>query len=304
MKKMIFVLTVLLAAPVMATVTISCSQDGLYGQGNDDVVISYVATSDSNLPRGFGLEVTVDSGKTIDAVTYTNPDYWVYPGSIVIDANDPPEVVDYGTPVASGLGTGTVILEMGSLHYPTGPDSPNAPDLSAVLIKLDLSGTGCNVTVSGNGTRGNVVDYDAAELVENEDLIYSPPCVMYGECFTNLVPLEYTNWTHHQKPPCWCFKRQCRGDIDGLKLGPLWVSNLDLAIFKPCLGKSEAQLQLLPGCYCADLDHLKLGPLWISNNDLIIIKQYIGKAEAIVKCCDASQDCVLTPPEKWSFWTN
>jgi hypothetical protein len=299
MKKMFFVLTaLLLTVPALANVTISCAQYGLYGQGKKAVVISYVATEDTNLPRGFGLNVSVSGGVTITSVAYTNPKYWVYPGSIVIDTNDPPEVVSQGTPVASGLGTSNVILEMGSLHYPTGPTGPNSPALSAVLIRLNLSGTGCTVTVSGNGTRGNVVNYAAEEAV----VVYGPPCVMADECLKNTAP-EYAVWTNatYDNPVCWCFKRQCRGDGDGLAQGPLWVSTNDLALLRLAIGKP-----VLPvGGICSDYDHAAQGPLRVSTNDLTILRSWIGKP--VVTCCDTvvpAGNCVLEPADKWRFWTN
>ena len=47
------------------------------------------------------------------------------------------------------------------------------------------------------------------------------------------------NWN---RPECWCYERQCRGDTDGLKQGLLWVSDNDLTTFAAAfgLGRSEA----------------------------------------------------------------
>jgi hypothetical protein len=165
MKKMIFVLTaLLLAAPAMANLVISCSANG------NDVDINYNATEDGNLPRGLGLEITVDNSATIDSISNESSDYWVYPGSIVIDPCTG-TMTDQGTPVASGLGTSTVILEMGSLHYPTGPSDTNSPPLTGTLLTITVSGD-CNIAIAGNGERGNVVRYAATEIGSG-DLTYT-----------------------------------------------------------------------------------------------------------------------------------
>ena len=307
MKKMIFVLTaLLLAAPAMAGLTISCSQKGEYGQGYAAVEISYVATADANIPRGLGLEVTVDSGVTITGVESgsEDPNYWVYPGSIIIDTNDPPSVADDGTPLAEGQGTSSVILEMGSLHWPTGSNDVNSPPLAGMLLILELSGTDCNVAITGNGTRGNVVDYAAAELEEGEDLTYTG-CYIAGTCLFDDASVEYNNWLYHDRPVCWCYPRQCRGDADGAKLGPpVWVTLDDLNILRGAINQMEP---LDPGDICADFDHVKLGPpVWVTLNDLNILRLYINKmdmpANTVVKCCDSDEDCVADDVT-YSFWT-
>ena len=286
MKKMIFVLTaLLLATPAMANVTISCSQQGDPGQGYELVEISYVATEDSNLPRGFGLEVVVDSGVTITGVESSNTDYWVYPGSIVIDTNDPPEVVNEGTPIASGQGTSSAILEMGSLHSPTGPSGANSPALSGVLITLQLSGTDCNVTVSGNGTRGNVVNYAA----DQADTAYGAPCYIAPACWTG-AGADWTEWDTVGRPTCWCNPRQCHGDADGTKEGRFnyWTAIEDLAVLKAAWSKSYANIagQVWDhGTYttpliCADFDRLYEGRFQyrVAVEDLGILKKHWSKA--------------------------
>ncbi|MBN1795765.1 MAG: hypothetical protein JW804_03755 [Sedimentisphaerales bacterium] len=309
MKKMTFVLTALLLSfPAMANLNISCKEYS-YGSGFHIVEIDYIVTEDSNLPRGFGLEVTVDSGATITSVDSTNPDYWVYPGSIVIDTNDPPSVADYGTPIANGLGTGNVILEMGSLHYPTGPDSPNAPNFSDMLIRLQLSGGDCNVTVSGNAERGNVVNYDAKEA----ETVYGAPCfIEQDECLVDDGGIEYDNWVFLGRPDCWCYPRQCRGDADGSPIAPglaLWVKLSDLIILRGAINKFVTDPTWPDGGECADLNHTMVAPtvpIPVSLADLNIIRMYLSKMDipwnTVVKCCDSNEDCV---PDGviYNFWT-
>jgi hypothetical protein len=157
-KHAAIVIAMMFAIPAWAGVQIECNINA-----SNQVTISYDASAETELVRAFALDVTVDSGQTIDSVVSTNPDYGIYPGSIVIDAGG--NVTDYGSPIAAqsdypgdtlgGLGTGGVTIEMGSL-YAAGEDPPAAAD---DLITLQLSGPG-TVTVNENVIRGGVVMED------------------------------------------------------------------------------------------------------------------------------------------------
>jgi hypothetical protein len=148
----------MLSITAWAGVTIDCSIDG-----SNRVTISYDASAETELVRAFALDVTVDSGQTINSVVSTNPDYGIYPGSIMIDASG--NVTDYGSPIAAqsdypgdtlgGVGTSGVTIEMASL-YAAGETPPAAAD---DLITLQLSGPGV-VTVNENVIRGGVVMED------------------------------------------------------------------------------------------------------------------------------------------------
>jgi hypothetical protein len=102
----------------------------------------------------------------------------------------------------------------------------------------------------------------------------------------------YVNWVNRNRPVCWAYPRQCHGDVDGKKLGTLWVSNNDLNLLKSAISKFESVMPPLPGGICADFDHKKLGTLWVSNNDLNILKAYISKFESVLPMCGN----VPTPP--------
>ena len=291
MKTMFFMLTaLLLAVPAMADVTISCEEYS-YGSGFHIVAISYVATEDTNLPRGFGLEVDVDSGVTVTGVSTTNPKYWVYPGDInIVDGI----VTEQGSPIASGLGTGSVILEMGSLHYPTGPSGANSPALSDELIRLQLSGGDCNVTVSYNAERGKVVNYEAEEA----ETVYGSACFIEAdECMMATHPF-YTNWGLFQNIPCWCYTYQCRGDADGGSEGPFIVSLNDLIILRQWIDFFDPMNPNPVGGACANFDHDKEGPFWVSLNDLIIMRQwidYFNPMDPIPECNDVHINFWVTP---------
>jgi hypothetical protein len=111
---------------------------------------------------------------------------------------------------------------------------------------------------------------------------------------------DYTNWTTLGKPSCWCFNRQCRGDINGIISGPYWVSSLDLTLFRAAFNKTT----LPAGGECADLNHIKSGPYWVSSLDLTIFRTYFNKTAVNVPCCDADTNCTLDGADKWAFWTN
>jgi len=158
------------AAPVWAAksrVDITCTAEGRV------VIVHYKVNptvEEPNLVRGFGLDITVDNGaKIIDVCDYPvypgnyEKKYWVYPGSIVISDG---QVTDSNTPVASASDPGALpgppdsngmTIEMGSLYYPTGDGSVNAPDLSGTLLKFTVDKDQYCVTITENAVRGGVV---------------------------------------------------------------------------------------------------------------------------------------------------
>ena len=155
MKKIILVLAVLmLTAPVWAEVVITCTPDG------NEVTVTYNASSESNLVRVFTLDVTVDSGAVITAVSDVNDNYyWLFPGSI--DINDEDQSVEgFGSAVASpnypgtlsGVGSGGMTIEMSSLYI----GEANAPASSGSLFKFYVD-QNCDVTVAENTIRKGVV---------------------------------------------------------------------------------------------------------------------------------------------------
>jgi hypothetical protein len=180
MRKLCFVLTaLLLTVPAFADISITCEQAGV---SDPNVEISY-STSDGNLPRAFGLDISVDSGATIDSISYTDPCFWVYPGTIDISGGT---VNSYGTPVAPNeapgaqgdLGSGAITIEMGSLYAAEDPNHTGPPAGSGVLLTIVVSAD-CNVTVSGNAARGNVV-------LENTDAAVTD---LPSSCEVTLAPL-------------------------------------------------------------------------------------------------------------------
>lgn len=225
MKKMFLMLAVLALASVVyaADVDISCNPDG------DEVTVYYAGVNDANKPRGMAIRVDLDNGATITSVTPLENGYWVYPGSI--DVEDPCQY--NGTPVAEGGGVtdSYMIIEMGSLHSPTG--YADGPTTTGQVIKFTVSGN-CNVTTSGNAQRGGIVKYDATEA----DVNYTGCTVTLG-----------------------C---DCVGDINGDR----WIRSTDinaLVSFLSSLG-SPYRCSSSQGCWndCFDVN----GDNWIRSTDI------------------------------------
>jgi hypothetical protein len=119
-----------------------------------------------------------------------------------------------------------------------------------------------------------------------------PPPPPPDGCMKTGAP-EYPAWEQWDKPPCWCYARQCRGDADGIKTGPFWVAIPDLNAFRAAFNKSDTVLQGVPYGICSDFDHVKTGPFRIAIPDLNIFRQYFNKIEALVPECD---------PTDYNYW--
>jgi hypothetical protein len=115
---------------------------------------------------------------------------------------------------------------------------------------------------------------------------------------------EYNAWVAWNRPNCWCYKRQCRGDTNGSKSGVLWVSSADFNLFKSAFNKTDTVLKNIPGGICADVDHAKSGVIRVSSSDFNIFKSYFNKSETSVPCCDPDKNCILTTADKYNFWAN
>ena len=236
MKKMIFVLAVLLlAAPAWATtVTVSCAQI----PDTNQVEVSY--TTDGTLPRAFGLDISASDDVNIVACeaamvgecTAGVRGFGIFPGTIDIDALG--NVNDYGSPVApqsdlpgdtkAGLGTPEVTVEMGSLYVDT--NSPGASGLLCTLT-LDLGpGESCTLTIAANVSRaGNGVvleDPDEVATVTPGTCDVEVPGGkpfyegMVDCCGRTVTAANVAMWESLGEPACWHANPcHCRGDANG-----------------------------------------------------------------------------------------
>jgi len=170
MKKIIVLAVILFAVPAMAAVTIT-----VVDNGNSTASIQY-----SGLARAFALDIQVDSGATITAVSGANASFNIYPGTIVINSSG--VITNTGSPIAppsakgalGGLGTDGITIEMGSL-YKIGTDP--APPSSGTLLTIQTD-KACCVTVTENAVRGGVV----LENATHATVIINDGCITGGSC--------------------------------------------------------------------------------------------------------------------------
>jgi hypothetical protein len=301
MKKGLIVLLALLATPAFAALTLTGAQVSGQLQAN----IGYAGNGQNAMPdatraRAFALIISVDSGATITGCSVAAGNsvttgtgavvtgYGVFPKGIVIDGNTG-SVSNQGSPVEptnlngiglpSAIGTSQIIIAMGSLY--TGTAYPPA---SANLVTITVSAP-CNVTVAPeSAVRGGVIAEDATTNLNPAQITF--PITVSTDCLMSTAP-EYAAWVSFGKPDCWCYQRQCRGDVDGLKVGPYWVQSNDLTKFRLAFNKTDTQLQAITGWngVCADFDHAKVGPYRVQSNDLTIFRTYFNKAETSVPVC-------------------
>ena len=308
MKWTIFVLAVLvLAVPVLAdTVSIEITDEG-----GGIARIDYAAP-DSNLVRAFALNVTVDTNIITACTPYLKGEcnsvkqgFGIFPGTI--DINAVTGIVEgFGTPVADPcdpdlpgqLGTSSIVLEMGSLYSPTTGGSPNAPGSSGTLCWLEVAGD-CNMSATVEGSlRGGIVMEDAGVTVD-ANLTQATGVLITTDCLKSSDP-GYTAWADYGKPDCWCYRYQCKGDVDGTHEWGIWISSDDLDILKTAFNVyGDTALKLIPNGICADIDHLDEWGIRVSSDDLDILKiyfnQYWGDTPA------PSYDC---PTTHINFWKN
>ncbi|NIT57588.1 MAG: hypothetical protein GWN67_16040 [Phycisphaerae bacterium] len=316
----ISVVSVLLFTIVCTTVPALARVDIWIHQGGEpnEFIIYFDAMSEVNPIRAFALDIRLSNDANITEVTGISDDYYIYPGTILIDAQG--NVTDFGSPVAensdlpsgtlTGLDSNGITIEMASLYAPVGPGSPNAPARSGDLLSIILSdrffpiydrcgnpvnGGGC-ITISGNAARaGNagVVMENPNEIVDVYFYEYCAPFPSSGSACMKVTSPDYDNWEEWNCPACWCYSRQCRGDSDGIKTGPFWVAIPDLNAFRAAFNKTDLALQGITNGICSDFDHIKTGPFRAAIPDLNIFRLYFNKPELAVPECDMTN---------YNFW--
>ena len=162
MKKILSILVALLiAAPAMAGVTITCQETDAPDPCGI-VEIRFQVDNPGDLARAFALDISVTDGNVSLSPDQNDldPNYWVYPGQItIVDGN----VTDQGLPVASGNGAlsppSGLTIEMASLYA----SGATPPDVNGVLCKV-ITTENCTVNITGNATRGNAVMESGASV--------------------------------------------------------------------------------------------------------------------------------------------
>jgi hypothetical protein len=288
MKKILFVLAALVfASPALAAVNITAVQVGAPAEGR--VQISWDASTETNLVRAFGLNVTLDNDANVVSATGMSTDYWVYPGTIVIAADgtitdagsiaaeydDLPSDTLPGPPDGNG-----VTLECASLYAPVGPGSPNAPAKSGILAELVVNKS-CVLCISANvsraGATGVVMENPDEVVTVNYPAVCLDVVVDGEECLKDTDP-GYATWEALGKGDCWCYRHQCQGDADGVAAFLRYVNLEDLNILKAEFGKTITELQAADSHGCADFDHTVTFGRPVALSDLNILKANFGVA--------------------------
>jgi len=270
MRKTILVLLVLVFAVDAMALTVSCTKTS-----TKTCVVSYTGgAGDPNRPRAFAFDVSLGGSKTISNFSTSNTDYYIYPGSIVIDANDG-TVVSWGSPVAGGgSGQTSMIIEMGSLYATNDATHKNAPPSAGTLFSFDVSGS-TTVTINKNAQRGGVVKENGGSDLSNPvctcAIVVDDGCIVVGRVFNNGLTVSdsmVSRWNYLGRPNCWCCEAQKygngvytttssarvdTGDLSELKAG--YMKNYNASGYKRCSdynlsGKIDtSDLAILKGNY-------------------------------------------------------
>ena len=267
MRRFILSLAVVLfAGPAWATVAITVEEEG-----GGVAAINYTVYREPNKVRAFALDIRVDAGEIVAISDYMKgegPGYGIFPASFRDYINIDPatgeveawDVEEY-TPLADpndpgalgGLGTNGITIEMGTLYYPPGDRSPNAPPDSGTLCKLTVS-ENCNMSVALNVLRGGLVLTNptvtpTVDLSGATNVPLTPDIICYpgsGQKVRDFIAYGY--------PGCWLSPFQCDGDADGGTQTPLKfrVYSNDLALIVENWKRKMYDPLLNP---CADVDH-------------------------------------------------
>ena len=311
MRKISLILAMfVLTAPALAVVTITVDQ-------NDTDPLSFNILYDVNEGedvRAYALDIFVDNDACIVEVNdfhvgesnSVTPGYGIFPSNFAqhIDPEDPEwdaedynplgDANDYPEDTLVGLDTNGITVELGSLYV----GDNNDPCDSGILLEIVVgSDDFSKISLALNQIRGGIVLKDASSPPP-EDIVLVPwerqDCLIGG----NAGPLEYSDWSNPlwNKPACWCYCRQCRGDADGKKTLLYWVAIPDLSLFKLAFSKTDAVLATIPNGICCDYDHKKTLLYRVAIPDLTIFKTYFSKT--VVPNCNSAP--VITGP--YNFW--
>jgi hypothetical protein len=167
------------------------------------------------------------------------------------------------------------------------------PTVETCLVKIQLADGGAgstDVTVAPDTLRGGVVGSTFAVTSVYEDGAFTQ--VNFAaplECIKAGTAL-YTTWEAVGKPDCWCYARQCKGDVDGSDFFGIWVTTQDLNLFKAAFN----QFVLPAGGICSDLDHADFFGIRVTTLDLNIFKTYYNQF-GVTECDMTDYNFWVTP---------
>jgi hypothetical protein len=211
MKKVLLIVAMLLVvSPVMATVTITATQQGTYWADPPTdhneaaiIMITYSGLATDPNIRAFALDMNVDSNcgfwnirdYNVGENNSSKQGYGIFPGRFraFVNATSPNWVDTNYTPLAAyndpgasntGIGYGIAIAELGYL----GATDANMPAKSGTLFRIDVNSYGwtgtANLTIAADTMRGGVVSKDSNATTTSTNLPVTIPVVFPPLCTT------------------------------------------------------------------------------------------------------------------------
>lgn len=309
MKKLMFILAVaMVAAPAMADITFTAPPG--------PTLTIYYQSDDNDVVRGIALEVSISgAGETSNAdVMYVAPDYNCFidhawdmekeggPGGYDVGEGDGPLANADEAGALQGSAS-LFAISMGVLDEEGGQAGAEPGASPVLLLDATIGPPGVYiVTITGDTTRGPdsgvVGSVIASNLSGGAEITVEITVPVPETCVKESAPF-YNDWLGASgtllptklwdKPDCWCYERQCHGDMNGLKAGLFWVQATDLAIFITGFNKMDTSLSQTS--ICADINHVKTGLFHSQATDLGLFVDYFNKM--VVPAC---------PADDYNFW--
>lgn len=323
MRKVLpILLAIAIAMPALADVTVSVAE----GTADDQIAELSIAIDGGAVVRGAAVKVTI-SGAELAAIAdvtdvmagfnayidyyYSNsdflgslPDETALPGTGAHPLADPD-----AAGVLATLPATTFVISLGALDNSGNQGGITAGGLLAKVKLSNFAGSSAQVCIEADALRGGIVGDNLGTVTVSgcADIASIPQ-----ECVKSTAPF-YADWVAFGKPDCWCYQRNCRGDINGTRegnavTGYIWVYTQDLPTFLAAYGVKEPPkgpgVATITNGICADLNRSRegnavTGYIRVYTQDLPIFLANYGVKEPPkgpgVPVCDSAN---------YNFWTN
>jgi len=287
--------------------TVKLTKSGSADIAGTDVVF----VSATELECKFVLPYLAIAGTWNVVVTNPDADPSTQTVAFVVTAPNAPTVTSI-LPTGGAAGYTTSVADLKGTNFVSGATvkltKSGSSDIAATNVVV-ASGTKitCDLAIPAGAAAGTwnvvVTNTDARSATKTN-------AFTVGDCFADgLVGsaqrTAYTKWVNYNKPSCWCFKKQCRGDADGVLTLTKPVMSPDLTIWKAGFNQSAAYVKDnvsgTASLICADFDHKDTLTKPVMSPDLTIWKEYFNDLAATVPQCDASP---VPTNAAVTFWTN
>jgi len=301
-KTLVALMLVALAVPAMADVAITGVDEGSQNLA--------IYADSAAVMRGVALKLTITGGNLASTADYLASDFNTFVDFAFTTGAG--YTVGAGHPIADAAAAGvatfpatTASISVGYLDQLGAQAGLTGKKLVARLhISGIAAGTSASIAIEADTLRGGAVvgDTVGAVTIQTPVLVAGPQ----DECVKSTASF-YADWVSFGKPDCWCYRKNCKGDADGLfqsnKQGKWAVGTNDLNILLPAFQIFEAPagpgvLTKLNGI-CADFDHAaqsnKQGKWRVGTNDLNILLANWQKFDPAIADCDMTN---------YNFWKN